>query len=100
MSDNKTKEFPKGLIVKAPRQGSPDFVKLAISIKVAEFQEFLSTKQTEWLNLDVKQSKEGKIYCEVNNWKPDANKEKHNAAKADGYAPERKPFVDDTEIPF
>jgi hypothetical protein len=93
--NDKTKEFPKGLIVKPPRDGSPDFVNLSISIKIGEFQEFLSTKQTEWLNIDVKESKEGKMYAEVNNWKPDASKQKHDKAKADGYAPEKKVFVDD-----
>jgi hypothetical protein len=101
--NDKTKEFPKGLIVKPPRDGSPNFVKLSISIKIGEFQEFLSTKQTEWLNIDVKQSKEGKIYAEVNNWKPDASKQKHDKAKVDGYAPEQKGgFVDDDidNIPF
>ena len=97
--NDKTKEFPKGLIVKPPRDGSPDFVKMSISIKIGEFQEFLSTKQTEWLNLDVKTSKDGKLYCEVNNWKPTDRKEGHNKAKADGYAPAKKEFVD-SEIPF
>jgi hypothetical protein len=97
MSD---KEFPKGLIVKPPRDGSPDFVKMGISIKVAEFQEFLSTKQTEWINLDVKTSKEGKFYCEVNNWKPDASKAKYGEKKTDGLV--KKAFVDDKveDIPW
>lgn len=94
-------EFPKGLMVKAPRTGAPDFVKMSISIKVAELQEWLSTKQTEWVNLDVKESKEGKLYAAVNNWKPDGSKAGPAKAATTKPAakPERDEFVDD-EIPF
>jgi hypothetical protein len=63
-------EFPKGLIVKAPRDGAPDFVKAAISIKVAELIEWLSQREGDWVNLDVKEAKSGKWYAAVNTFKP------------------------------
>ena len=66
MSD---KEFVNGLIVKPPRDRSPDFVKATISIKRQELIAWLGTKSDDWINLDVKESKGGKWYAEVNNWK-------------------------------
>jgi len=73
------KEFIDGLFVKAPRPGAPDFVKGAISIKRADLGNWLRNKQTDdgWINLDIKESKAGKWYCEVNNFKP----EKKDAAE-------------------
>ena len=38
-------EFVNGLIVKAPHQNAPDFVKAAISIKVADLTEWLSDRR-------------------------------------------------------
>ena len=72
MSENV--EFPAGLIIKAPREGAPDFVKGSISIKRAELVDWLNQKQDEWINLDIKVSKQGKWYTQVNTWKPEGNK--------------------------
>jgi hypothetical protein len=63
-------EFPKGLIVKAPRDNAPDFVKASISIKREELIEWLSSKEGDWINLDVKESKYGHWYSSVNTFKP------------------------------
>lgn len=62
-------EFVKGLVVKAPHPNAPDFVKCAISIKVADLQEWLADKD-EWVNIDVKESKGGKWYAAVSTFKP------------------------------
>jgi hypothetical protein len=64
------KIFADGLIFKAPREGAPEFVKASISIKVAEFISFLeaNVKPDGWLNLDVKESRGGKLYCELNTY--------------------------------
>jgi hypothetical protein len=62
-------EFVPGLIVKAPRAGAPEFVKAQISIKRKELGNFLRSKDEDWINIDVKESKAGKWYAEVNNWK-------------------------------
>jgi len=66
----KDKEFVDGLIVKAPNDKAPEFVKCAISIKRSELISWLSQKTDDWINLDVKVSQKGKWYCEVNNWQP------------------------------
>ena len=62
--------FADGMIVKAPREGAPSFVKAAVSIKVDEFIAFLqrNRKADGWVNLDLKESaKEGhKWYAALN----------------------------------
>jgi hypothetical protein len=63
-------EFPNGLMVKAPRDGAPDFVKCAISIKREELIEWLQSRDGDWINLDVKEARSGKWYASVNTYKP------------------------------
>jgi hypothetical protein len=64
------KIFPEGLFYKAPRAGAPDFVKGAISIKVAELTPFLEkyVKPDGFVNIDVLESKGGKLYCALNTY--------------------------------
>ena len=69
MADNEI-EFPKGFIVKKPRDGAPDFVKASMSIKREELIEWLSSKDGDWVNLDVKEAKSGHWYASVNTLKP------------------------------
>jgi len=63
-------EFVDGLIVKAPKDGAPDFVKCSISIKRKDLGNWLRNKDDDWINIDVKESKSGKWYAAVDNWKP------------------------------
>ena len=82
-------EFVDGLIVKAPREGAPDFVKASISIKVEDLGKWLRAKyqaKQEWVNAQVKVSKGGKWYVSVDNWKPEEQK--------------KKTQDDDSSIPF
>ena len=69
MADNEI-EFPKGLMIKKPRDGAPDFVIASISIKREELIEWLSSKDGDWINLDVKEAKSGHWYSSVNTFKP------------------------------
>lgn len=87
------KEFVNGLIVKRPRDGAPDFVKFSVSIKIEELKKFLDQRSGEWMNVDVKESRDGKLYAEVNNWKPSKAKEEKKATEGDGFGQEEKiPF--------
>jgi hypothetical protein len=86
-------EFPKGFIVKKPRDGAPDFVIASISIKREELIEWLSSKDGDWINLDVKEAKSGKWYCAVNTYKP-----KEAQAKTENPSAPVTDFSDD--IPF
>jgi hypothetical protein len=72
---NETKYFPKGLYFKEPNPNAPDFVKGKVSIKVDEFKAYLNNVKGEYLNIDLKVSKDGKAYAEVDTWKPDPNKD-------------------------
>ena len=85
------KEFVNGLLVKAPHEKAPHFVKCSLSIKRKDFGNWLREKTDEWINVDVKVSREGKWYCEVNNWKPKA---------ADGVAAKAQDDGFNDEIPF
>jgi hypothetical protein len=66
-------QFVDGLIVKAPHQNAPAFVKAQISIKVEDLGKWLREKYKngdEWINVDVKESKGGKWYAAVSTFKP------------------------------
>lgn len=67
MSDIK---FVDGLIVKAPHENAPDFVKASISIKREELIAWLQAQEGEWINAQVKESRAGKWYAAVDEWKP------------------------------
>lgn len=62
------KIFAKGFIFKRSEK-APDFVIGSLSLKVEEAIEFMqANKKGEWLNLDVKKSKDGKYYIELNTY--------------------------------
>ena len=83
-------EFADGLIVKAPRDGAPDFVKGSISIKRKDLGNWLRGKEEDWINLDIKESKGGKWYAQVNDWKPKEDAPK--SAPVDDFDDEKIPF--------
>ena len=69
-NEKKEKIFVNGLIFKRPNEQAPDFVKGHISINLASFKEFLKQHESgEWLNIDMLNSKENKIYFVLNTWK-------------------------------
>ncbi len=90
-------EFPDGLIVKAPRDGAPEYVKAAISIKRLELIAWLEGRNDEWVNLDVKEAKSGKWYAAVNAYKPRDAKPAAKPARTGRSAP---PDDDGDSIPF
>ena len=81
------KVFADGMIFKKKHDKAPDFVKGHVSIKVEDFVKQLEKFKDErgWVNYDLKLSKGGKIYFELNTWKPE---------KTD------TPDIKDDEIPF
>jgi len=86
------KEFVDGLIIKAPHDKAPDFVKCSISIKRKDLGNWLRGKTEDWINIDVKVSQKGKWYAEVNNWKPKDKKEPE--------APDTGGDFEDDPLPF
>lgn len=86
-------DFPKGLFFNLPHENAPDFVKGSIGIKRDDFMQWLKG-QGETVKLDLKLSKKGEGYAQVNDWKPDGSKSRSN--QSNGLANEP---VDD-DLPF
>lgn len=64
------KRFPKGFIVKKPRDNAPDWVKMSISIKREELIDWLQGESGDWVNLQVSEARSGNWYSTVDDWKP------------------------------
>jgi hypothetical protein len=85
-----SKVFTEGLLAKR-RENAPDFVKLSLSFKCSEFIEWLRTHENKgWVNVTIKQSKDGKYYGELDQW--EAKDSQQSTAKAP-QAPAPQPIV-------
>ena len=91
-------EFVNGLVVKAPHENAPEFVKAAISIKVQDLTAWLQGRAEDWVNIDVKESKGGKWYAAVNTFKPKESAREPAPSKPNKPAGSSGDFEDD--IPF
>lgn len=80
------KIFADGFRFEKPREGSPEFVKGRLSIKVPEAIQFLEKHQSNagWVNIDLKKSAKGTLYLELNTWQP--------KKQTDDIDPENIPF--------
>lgn len=85
MSDIK---YIDGLIVKAPHEKAPDYVKCKLSIKREDLIAWLESQQGDWINADVKVSQGGKWYAAVDDWKPDSQRGGSSGSR--GGAPQRQ----------
>ena len=64
-------DLPQGFIFKKPHDNAPDFVKGKVSIKVEDFEAWMKANaENGWLNLDLLESKDGKYYSKLNDFKP------------------------------
>lgn len=90
MSDEKV--FIDGMIVKR-HEKAPDFVICNLSLKGEELVPFMRKHQKDgWVNVQVKRSKGGKLYAELDTWEP---KEQEPDIK-----PDAADSFDDDPIPF
>ena len=64
-------KFIKGLFT-SRRENAPTFLKASLSFKTEQFIEWLKdhTNSAGYCNIDVLESKEGKLYSKLNDWKP------------------------------
>ena len=81
------KEFPQGIIFKLPNDKAPDFVKGKLSIKRLELIQYLQSKNDEWINYDLKVSKGGKAYIDIDEWKPTQQEQPQTAQPQASKAP-------------
>lgn len=73
---NEEKIFADGLIFKKPHDNAPDFIKGQLSIKCQDFLEFMKKHSDKgWLNIQLKESQNGKYYAELDTWKPSQNRD-------------------------
>ncbi len=96
-------EFVDGLIVKAPHERAPDFVKASISIKVEDMGKWLREKYKageEWVNLDIKEAKSGKWYASVSNFKKKPAEKPEPKAPPQRQQQGRRQQQDEDDIPF
>ena len=97
MSQNDDKIFGEGIYFKQ-KDNAPSFVMGAVSIKVDEFIVFLKDNVKKgWVNLDLKESKGGKHYFQLDTWEPNP---KMAAATPKVAAKVTVAPVDTDEIPF
>lgn len=99
-------EFVGGLIIKAPNDNAPEYVKAKLSFKRQELIAWLQARSDEWINADVKVSQAGKWYAAVDNWKPNGGT---SSSGSRGGAPRRErpnratnepQDISNDEIPF
>lgn len=89
-----------------PHEKAPKWIKGNISVKVDDFIAFAQANQDArgWLNIDIKESKKGGFYLELNEWKRGTTKQEVPADR-EGYG-EPEPYLggdDDikaSDIPF
>jgi hypothetical protein len=80
MSQNDDKVFGEGIFFKQ-KENAPSFVVGAVSIKVDEFVLFLKENDKKgWVNLDLKESKGGKHYFQLDTWEPKPQGERETNA--------------------
>ena len=97
---NDEKVFADGMIAKAPHQNAPDFVICGLSIKGKEFTDFMRSHHKEgWINIQVKRSKGGKYYAELDTWQPTQGESAARGMAQAKAAAEPDPF-EDSSIPF
>ena len=63
-------KFIDGLYVDEPHPNAPEFIKLKIGIDRKVLGNWLRNESDDRINLDVKVSKGGKWYAQVDSWKP------------------------------
>ena len=65
------KQFVDGLRVKEKNENIPEWIKVRLLVNRLQLIEWLQNQTEKWIEIDVKESKVGKLYCEVNTWKPE-----------------------------
>ena len=89
-------QFIDGLVVQAPRDNAPEYVKARLWIKREELIAWLQSQQGESINADVKVSQNGKWYAAVDTWKPNQSgspqRQAPKPAPADDFESDSIPF--------
>jgi len=89
-------EFVDGLFVNR-KENAPEFVKASLSFKLEKFIPYLHSKANAagFVNVDVLESHEGKLYAKLNDWKP-----KQEEVVEEEVEEEAEEEFDTNQIPF
>ena len=88
-------KFIDGMRFKQPHENAPDFVKAYLSLNIPKLIAWLQAQKGVWVNADLKESREGKLYVQVNTYKKGETKSHKPPA-----APVRDDQFDDDPLPF
>ena len=96
------KKFVDGLFFNKPRENAPSFIKGSVSFKVENFIKYLQENVNEkgYVNIDLKESREGKYYADLNDWKPEeANQQAiNNPQEGQDTHPQHSPAEEDINV--
>lgn len=90
-------KFIDGLTAKQPHERAPEYVKASLSLNIPKLIAWLQAQEGEWVNADLKESREGKLYVQVNTYKKGETKS-HKPPAAPAPAFDDEEF--DSQIPF
>lgn len=90
-------KFIDGLTAKQPHENAPDFVKASLSLNIPKLIAWLQAQESEWVNADLKESREGKLYVQVNTYKKG---ETPKERKVPAQVRHASNFDDDDPLPF
>lgn len=95
-------KFIPGLFFKDKHENAPDFVICKGSVKVADMLAWLQKQDGEWVNFDLKRSRDGKPYASVDDWKPSQSGSQRQEPARRESAQQQAPADDfaDDDIPF
>jgi len=87
------KNFPDGFIFKKKHENAPEFIKGMVAINVGSFVAWLGKQEHNgWIDIDLKESREGKYYAERNMFKKTGMTEKPPALAEDNIDLDSIPF--------
>lgn len=93
-------KFINGLIVKAPNDRAPEYVKARLSIKREELIAWLQSEHGEWINAEIKVSQGGKWFASVDDWKPEGKRQSAPPSRSREPKPASQGRWEDDDIPF
>lgn len=101
---DKEKIFADGILWKDPHEKAPEYVKGELIVNAEKFNEFMRNNMQYasakgWLNIQMKESKNGSIYFELNTWKP-APKTETPQSTLTSVQPDGSPPIDLSKAPF
>lgn len=106
MEEKQEPIFADGLMWKDPHEKAPNFIKGALIVNAEKFNDFMKANMQHasekgWLNIDMKESKNGAIYFQLNTWKkPVQEKVEPEKTNMTSTQPDGEPAINAEEIPF